>query len=680
MEKGILEKLGNGWRMHFNGKAVTINIDFGLKNVPAADGKEVLFSRDKSGQVDSIEIDGKKLEPIIKGQTRNQHQNQGRQNERRPVPPPEPRRDYARAPYNFVPLNEKVIPADVEEKNLSGFVDLTITAKSDLFIRGKREKFFKAGEKEALPGSSVRGMIRTLVEIATCSKMEMMDGNRNLFFRNIQDNNYKNIFIEQLNNGIVRMRSKPGWILKRGGKYILQKASKVYKVDIRSLEEIGLANRGTKYLFSDIWFDPNSVTLYHEKQIGNRTFRLEYNKIRRISRSPIDGFSKGTLLQTGDIPRKHFQWIIGEALNDESADITNLMATYAKDENRDEGADLIKILKKKGDNVAIPCFYIEEHGQPVAIGHTGLFRYPYKYKIQDAVKQKAGGPGRDMASEMFGYAEDKAQKAGRIFFEDCPICDSKGTELKFFKILSSPKPTSFQLYLEQNGAGNEKIHWGSDIARIRGNKMYWHSKKDYTNPDAVGKNEEELLKRIFSGNEMYTAGNVVKAGSIFKGRIRFEGLSKAELGALLFVLELPKGCAHKIGMGKPLGLGSVEIACSLNLKNLQERYKSVFGGMEWWNDGLNSAETGPYNVAFQNYMREHLGADAGADYWQNERMKELKCLLTLNHQFDGVTWENRVRYMEIQRPNIGNEYRRDGQRLVLPKPTDVIKPGTYTRE
>ena len=52
----------------------------------------------------------------------------------------------ARSPYNFVPLNEKIIPSDVQDvkfdkyengKN-TGYIDIKIENKTPLFIRGNR--------------------------------------------------------------------------------------------------------------------------------------------------------------------------------------------------------------------------------------------------------------------------------------------------------------------------------------------------------------------------------------------------------------------------------------------------------------------------------------------------------------------------------------------------------------
>ncbi len=111
------------------------------------------------------------------------------------------------APYNFVPLSEKVFfPPWVEQVNHdipfsdgeSGEIDITITAKSPIFIRdGKKEEEFchhtnKEGNKtHYIPGSSIKGMVRNVLEIMSFSKMKFVD-----------DKTYKKNNIEQYQHSI----------------------------------------------------------------------------------------------------------------------------------------------------------------------------------------------------------------------------------------------------------------------------------------------------------------------------------------------------------------------------------------------------------------------------------------------------------------------------------------------
>ena len=70
----------------------------------------------------------------------------------------------------------------------------------------------------------------------------------------------------------------------------------------------------------------------------------------------------------------------------------------------------------------------------------------------------------------------------------------------------------------------------------------------------------------------------IRPGARFALDIHVTNLSKVELGALLFLLQLPEGHYHRFGGGKPLGFGSVRLSithCMLRMgKSLREKYRS----------------------------------------------------------------------------------------------------------
>ena len=121
----------------------------------------------------------------------------------------------AKAPYNFVPLAEKIVPElsrpdrDVYYSNrFTGVIHCMLKTESPLYTRAAleqdeyRKKPTKDGEKSknksdffyvdpatkqpVIPGSSLRGMLRTLVEIITFSKPQPVT-DRQLFFRTLDD-------------------------------------------------------------------------------------------------------------------------------------------------------------------------------------------------------------------------------------------------------------------------------------------------------------------------------------------------------------------------------------------------------------------------------------------------------------------------------------------------------------
>ena len=103
--------------------------------------------------------------------------------------------------------------------------------------------------------------------------------------------------------------------------------------------------------------------------------------------------------------------------------------------------------------------------------------------------------------------------------------------------------------MSRNGyAGNRKL---------RGRKVYLHHKNfQQSNATTSGKAEPKTKRNR-------TITKHVKPGTKFSTHIRFDNLTGFELGALLYLLNLPDELHHRLGMGKPLGFGSVRISADL---------------------------------------------------------------------------------------------------------------------
>jgi hypothetical protein len=81
-----------------------------------------------------------------------------------------------------------------------------------------------------------------------------------------------------------------------------------------------------------------------------------------------------------------------------------------------------------------------------------------------------------MTQVMFG---DTEHLMSRVSFENVVFSGDKNDiyeKIQSPKILSSPKPKTFQHYLEQTNGISSKDdldHWNGNT-QIRGHKMYWH--------------------------------------------------------------------------------------------------------------------------------------------------------------------------------------------------------------
>lgn len=198
---------------------------------------------------------------------------------------------------------------------------------------------------------------------------------------------------------------------------------------------------------------------------------------------------------------------------------------------------------------------------------------------------------------------------GKIRFSDAifqEIRDKNGTIRKENPIIIK--------YLARHSLSNPKNHHEGfylNENKIKGRKGYYHQKAD------------KLLDN--KQNEAISV-ELVKKESIFLFKITFENLSKEEYGLLLTALELEAGLGHKIGMGKPLGLGS----CNIKIKEIKEFTKNRYLSIN------NSNEI--FNESKGNLQNEITKIKSG---WGEGIPPDLRCLLTIDNGFV-VRYPNRT--------------------------------------
>lgn len=173
------------------------------------------------------------------------------------------------------------------------------------------------------------------------------------------------------------------------------------------------------------------------------------------------------------------------------------------------------------------------------------------------------------ACRLFGMIGDDGAAAGKLRFADTHAAEGidygKETTLD---ILSSPRISSTEFYLRkpEDGSGRNAQIWNYDyyITTTKGeNKETDYHRFSY---------EPELAGRKVYWNRRFREGNADKRNmnisvtplisGTFRSRIYFDRISREELENLLFCLE-PAGhdaaYYHKLGAGKPLGLGQVKV-------------------------------------------------------------------------------------------------------------------------
>lgn len=157
--------------------------------------------------------------------------------------------------------------------------------------------------------------------------------------------------------------------------------------------------------------------------------------------------------------------------------------------------------------------------------------------------------------------------------------------------------------------------------------------------------DHKLIKKLGLHTPQYAFVKPLKENNVFEGRIRFENLTDIELGALLFSLELPGDCCHKIGMGKPLGLGSIKISIKkLKLDDRGSRYNKLLNEDGSWNL-TEKSNNKDFKKAFSEFILLKLESKE-KDLWDIERLKQLRVMLEFNNSKQSKeNWLEATRYM-----------------------------------
>lgn len=701
MKKGKLIKEGKFWKIISADlkNPMTVPGDFGLTD--DMNEKDVSFDT-TGGPVKAILFEGKTYSKrLINMTTTADHAGRGQN----PANFGSTTIGQAHAPYNFVPLNDIVVTIDdTKTENLNGFIDLDIKTITPLFIRGIGSNFF-GGDSPAIPGSSIRGMLRSLVEIISYSELVFTDKNKRFFYRNISDSFYRDKFIHRDNRPKPPQVStivKSGWLKKNGREYHLTPSEldtsgrQYYRINGQFLGANFQPSRAgfnlPIYSFKKLYIDLSSITKLKNK----RGFDLVYNTIGTFSDTVgTPGCTQESyLVATGPFARKkHYQWVVnGPSTTLSSINVSSQMEIYQMDDNIDENASLLKMLEKYRGN-PVPCFYLQDRsGNIEAIGHTGIFRLAYLYNVRDFSTQQRFSDQIDFSISIFGNLE----RQSKIFIEDAVPVNNGVVEFYdeeiYLKILQSPRPTSFQLYLEQPPDQNNLHNWGTKGAKIRGNKLYWHRETpdNKISEHSWAFNTNNTIDFQKKKKLLTEPVKPVKRDQSFTSRIRFSNLSREELGVILIALDLPKHCCHKLGMGKPLGLGSIKITPVLSVFDSSKRYSTFCSqnGESWAIEKVDPISIDNYKnqfVAHINPQIQKTYTDVN-EFWNcDERMKELKELFFFDRTMSGNNnWLEETCYMSIEkpvldendnpimddngRPRLKNEY---SGRSVLPKPSTV---------
>lgn len=626
---------------------------------------------------------------------------------------------YVGAPYNFVGINRNVNrkeqnqlqPHNVIDTSLkSGRIVYEIEAVTPIFVSdgkkddNKAEEFYKnCYGRYAIPGSTVRGLVQSNVQILSGSSVagDIQDGT--LMYRNVANGREQKAYNSILGNKTIQVRGKDGrsntlsvlknvkagYITRKGGRYAIlpsvvdqisreQGEMNYYVVSERKIMEGGYKGfeelksmhlqhlnkpldrvtgspfrkdtRGVRVHYigtPDGEYRPYVCQVYYllkgEKQV------VEVHPVKEGGKSyEGKGFKKGYLLSSGYIREKKVIYVIpqidekGECIPISPGDIDSYQRDYEGKKNQ-IGARNLPFYSLPQEGEVKPVFYIRLGGR-LYFGFTPRLRLFYEKTIFEGLSDEQKKEGVDYSRSLFGYSSERESYKSRLSFMDAELKQEKWkTTEDAFLVLGGPKPTSYLDYLK--GEKGKAVSYNQDF-ELRGVKQYWL--KDHVQQGAVGKNEKVAARfRPFD------------KGAIFKGEIRFNNLTKEELGMVLWGLLLEKDSNQNIGKGKPYGYGRMKVRLiQLKILDTDALYKSHSLCMEPYQDETSQKDT------YISGIKEELSRMLGRDIMRDPRITDFLLMKDIRK----VPPEGRTRYMEL------SEYQsRVTNQICLPPVADVVE-------
>lgn len=599
------------------------------------------------------------------------------------------------APYNFIPFYTGEVPirysqttndkGEIQdnlpafnaqnEDTLSGYVDYKIRVLTDLAVGDNQSQEDKAGGvtrpfyRDAqgnliIPGSEIRGLMRSTAEILSLTSPEAIADERYMY-RKLAGNcmkarkEYQAILKsagpagknedsktktpDGVEAGIITMTKSGGYVITpvqtipntqntflRVSEKTLRQAQEKGTLqfdpshflytdeDCQSPNPDYQPYRGVTVQFSyqstkfggNLKFDVKGGTGVRGELLNSAYIGNDQQKEQRT-------FKDGTKMAVG---KSHHYLVSADP--DKKRTGIKISPADARAYQHDYERNCIQndLLKQNADFYALPkrgekkvFFYKQVGKRLVGFGPTPYFRVFYNKTVRAGLPMHYDTTqGLDYVRALFGYlsqGKDTGYKS-RLSFQNATILPYNKNDLVDRALpLLSPKGTAFDMYLEQVGRtlGGEQnqglLDYNDDTFRLRGNKIYWKRSKAIEAPD-VGENQA-ILSHI----------EVLKAGKgqdkYFTGRVYFDNLHKDELGLLLLCLQYKDAKdtatneSRLLGSAKPFGYGKVEITLEgLRLLDETARYTSINPVLQ---DGMDSAED--YKKAFKNAMNEELRKD-----------------------------------------------------------------------
>ena len=450
-----------------------------------------------------------------------------------------------------------------------------------------------------IPGSEIRGMLRSYYEVLTNSCLSVMEEDAILSRR----------MIETFEPGLIGKDENGNFSLYKAKDYLWRTKGtnnredelnwrdsyyrrKCYKQDAEDLKE------GHKVYF-EIGERPTEKlgkTPKGKPLAKNVSGKKDNNNDNQLEGYIIKGEDGPVLGNKGEKHCAHIFKPIGNSIK-ENVDISVLklvLNEYKKyseqgDDKKQnyaykEYAEQLEIFEKDKEWEFFPVYYniIENSPNYVMLSPACITREIYQNNMKKLAGKFCSCDNKEKlcpACNLFGTVQKDFAYSSKIRFTDleCKIENKKETTINeddiikncYDKIItlpemSSPKITSTEFYMKRPNNGAVFWTWDYYISangeviplekpELNGRKFYWHNLKDNI-PENIPKTIRNITVRPLKKNVKFT------------GKLYFKNITGDELMSLYWLLNCgenegleDKKHGYKLGSAKPLGFGSIAI-------------------------------------------------------------------------------------------------------------------------
>lgn len=536
-------------------------------------------------------------------------------------------------PYNFISIDSCRRNTVTDTGNLTGYMDCSLTTMTPLIMINpfnneennghvRYKETFKINGNPAIPASSLRGMIRSKFETLTNSCMSTVDPQMPFVARSK---------ITLGNSGLLHVKdgqAKLYWAKRyTTGELKEHQTGDIIRFNLSGRNSIETDENGKYY------------GVYRKGEEFNKKIHcfiyclIDSNDFENAKILPLNSDKKIEVKCDDDVlqlynnsakfHRNNFEQLAGRT--GKAAD----HASYCQTEWRPVWWRKNNFGSSKGNHIYL------------SLSSNGQLEYGNHLGDMLSIKGKTDySPCNDHkklceACTVFGAIQDEWGNTSKVRFSDAVLNKNTKNYYEYIDltlpILASPKYTNANFYMystdmidndltslspdyKATNGGRVPRKYNRDPIHIRGRKEYWHFKPN-------------LKDRMF--NDSKSKQNVtvspLKTDLVYSFKVYFENLTKEELTHLYMSICLANDDKHKyyhkLGMGKPLGFGSVKV----DVLDIKVRSLSV-------NNGLIIRK-------MESYDKPKGGLLDSFTTLSRQQKEEIKCMYDfdyLNNKYQGV--------------------------------------------